>query len=426
MVVFISPFSGNVAWRIMGTLLACLCLVGAGSGQAAAYALSATGQTLCYSDTAQIACPNPGEDYYGQDGNYRAGLPMSYTVPVDGIVRDNVTGLLWDRYPYTTKLIYSDLAAYCADSSLGTYDDWRLPNQEELISIISLATSEPAWNNIFSGSFSAGYMGSTVFIDDNTQHWGINYQYWFSDHDSDSKVSYTRCVRGDSATKNFISNDDGTVTDNSTGLVWESHGSTTKLSWKDALSYCESKQAAGSGGWRLPNFKELMSIIDYTNSNPAIYSAFTAESDAYWTSSTRHGHPNNGIYVDFKTGYTSYYFSKSYTSYARCVRGGTIAVVVAVLDNAPSSPTVSRSATITVGGTGVVAYKYRLDAGDWSEQASITTAISLAGLSLGTHTLAVLGEDGNGNWQDAVSPTTTSWTVIAVNSSPLGLLLLGP
>ena len=66
-----------------------------------------TGQTECYDNEGKIRCPQPGEDFYGQDGNYSIN-PPSYT-KLDGqgydlpdsatewvMVRDNVTGLIWE------------------------------------------------------------------------------------------------------------------------------------------------------------------------------------------------------------------------------------------------------------------------------------------------------------------------------------------
>jgi hypothetical protein len=66
-----------------------------------------TGQTKCYDNSIEIACPNPGESFYGQDAQYIVN-PQSYTkLDAQGnelssnasswiMVRDNVTGLIWE------------------------------------------------------------------------------------------------------------------------------------------------------------------------------------------------------------------------------------------------------------------------------------------------------------------------------------------
>lgn len=73
-----------------------------------AWPIPDTGQTKCYDNTTEIPCPVSGEDFCGQDGNYTIN-PPSYTkldaaggaLP-DGaaswvMVRDNVTGLIWEN-----------------------------------------------------------------------------------------------------------------------------------------------------------------------------------------------------------------------------------------------------------------------------------------------------------------------------------------
>lgn len=81
-----------------------------------------------------------------------------------------------------------------------------------------------------------------------------------------------------------------------------------------------------------------------------------------------------------------------------------------ILD-APTGTVTSTSATIHIGGNGVVAYQYKLDGGTWQPEVPISTAIELAGLSNGLHTLYVIGKDQSGYWQSEGSASTASWTV---------------
>jgi hypothetical protein len=60
----------------------------------------------------------------------------------------------------------------------------------------------------------------------------------------------------------FTDNEDGTVTDNCTGLMWkEQH--LGGMTWYDALESCDSLQFAEYEDWRLPNVRELHTLIDY-------------------------------------------------------------------------------------------------------------------------------------------------------------------
>jgi hypothetical protein len=112
----------------------------------------------------------------------------------------------------------------------------------------------------------------------------------------------------------FVDNGDGTVSDNCTGLMWQkgtadvdgngSIDAEDRLSWQDALKYCNELQFAGHDDWRLPNVVELKSIYDYGRyggPNPAydlsIYSVFeeTFETIRCWSSSS-------GFYNSFSVG----------------------------------------------------------------------------------------------------------------------------
>ncbi len=91
----------------------------------------------------------------------------------------------------------------------------------------------------------------------------------------------------------------------------------------------------------------------------------------------------------------------------------------ATFSNLPTASTGMTSANITVGGDGVVTYRYYLDYGTESAETNVSTAISLSGLSVAGHSISVVGKDQAGNWQ--TSPTTYSWTVIQ-SSAPQATL----
>jgi len=97
----------------------------------------------------------------------------------------------------------------------------------------------------------------------------------------------------------FTDNGDGTVTDNLTGLVWlKNAGCFTSGSWTSALAQanqlasgqCGLSDGSTAGQWRMPNANELESLVDISQSNPAISSGspFTNISltTAYWTSTS--------------------------------------------------------------------------------------------------------------------------------------------
>jgi hypothetical protein len=94
----------------------------------------------------------------------------------------------------------------------------------------------------------------------------------------------------------FTDNGDGTVTDRCTGLMWQKEtadvngdGVSDWASFCDALAYCEDLSFAGHDDWRLPNIRELQSIIDYGRRAPAIDPVFGAFAEASYWSSTHYG-----------------------------------------------------------------------------------------------------------------------------------------
>ncbi len=99
------------------------------------YPVVDTGQVTYFSDTREISSLNEGgEAFYGQDASYDGNQP-SYTDHQDGTVTDNVTGLMWQQ-TMDEKMTYEEALTYAANSTLGGYSDWRIPNIKELFSLI--------------------------------------------------------------------------------------------------------------------------------------------------------------------------------------------------------------------------------------------------------------------------------------------------
>jgi hypothetical protein len=319
-----------------------------------------TGQTGCY-DTygSQISCPAAGESTFGQDANYTGRTP-AFQDNNDGTISDLNTGLMWQQSPDTEgngsinaadKLTYDEALAAASSSTLGGYDDWRLPTITELYSLIDFNGIDPSGYNgtdtsgltpfidtdyfDFSyGDTNAGeriidaqYASSTIYVstvmNGAETMFGVN----FADGrikgypiamGASVKEFYVIFVRSNTAydSNDFVDNGNGTISDNATGLMWQQDDSVTSYNWSDALTYCENLATAGYDDWRLPNVKELQSLVDYgrspdTTNSAAINPLFNAtpitneagnlDYAAYWSSTT---HANmhagaNSAYVNF-------------------------------------------------------------------------------------------------------------------------------
>jgi hypothetical protein len=260
----------------------------------AAYPIADTGQTSCYDDSRAIACPDAGAAFSGQDAAYETNQP-SYQDNGDGTVSDLVTGLMWSQ-SMGEKVTWDDAVSGAAGFDLGGYDDWRLPTIKELYSLIdfdgafhdSAAASTPyidtAYFDFWYGDESAGERlidvqvwsatayGATTMNGDPTV-FGVNFAdgrikgYWETSRRGENRL-LVRYVRGniDYGVNDFVDNGDGTVTDAATGLTWQQTDDGQTRDWADSLAYCQGLDLAGRDTWRLPDAKELQSIVDYTRS----------------------------------------------------------------------------------------------------------------------------------------------------------------
>lgn len=290
-----------------------------------------TGQTTCYNNPREIVCPTEGQAFYGQDANYSIN-PLSYTVHSNGTVTDNVTGLVWQREDDNTPRGWDEAIAYCQDlgqDGYAGYNDWRLPSNLELLGIVNYEIEYPGPTintEIFLGTnFLASYWSSTILASSSPA--GAFYVNFASGKDLGAykhDSNYVRCVRGAIPSGDLNDHGNGTVTDNRTGLMWQQDGD-APLDWEGALSYCQDLYMADHDDWRLPNIKELESIVDSTRiSKPAIdLVAFpnTPPSSWYWSSTAEAGEPSYAWYVYFGYGYASNN-SMNANYNVRCVRGG--------------------------------------------------------------------------------------------------------
>ena len=109
--------------------------------------------------------------------------------------------------------------------------------------------------------------------------------------------------------------------DDSTKLVWQDDSIKDKLkSWNDASAYCKSLKLGEFNDWRLPDFDELLNIVEYKNYNPAIKSGFKkVVPTLYWSMSQNISDSSKAWSIHFKDG-TTKYSNKSSLHYVCCVR----------------------------------------------------------------------------------------------------------
>jgi hypothetical protein len=165
---------------------------------------------------------------------------------------------------------------------------------------------------------------------------------------------------------------DGTVTDSRTGLMWKvcaegqtwtagaCTGSAVEYPWGNALSLAEGMEYAGHGDWRLPNLKELRSLVEECRINPSINEVVFPNVPSYpfWTSSPDATTSNGAWAVYFNFGYTSW-GQRVNINRVRLVRGGPSSGALPsfsliqgkVLDRATGAPLAGASVSLGAAGS---------------------------------------------------------------------------
>ena len=287
-----------------------------------------TGQTL-------NATVTPGED-----SDYTLNAP-SFTDNGNNTITDNITGLMWQKTD-NGESTWENAVTNAATINTGGYNDWRLPTPSEALGILNFNNSL-ALNSTFFLNNAGGTPGywwtSDLFGTSTTNVWCTNTGGGLGPKPKTETISaggvfryHARYVRGAKANNghNYLNNGNGTITDTDTNLMWSQVPSTAK-SWNDALLYAEGLTLGGNSDWRLPNIKELQSLVEITRAtasaattSPCINRTLfpNATATAYWSStSVKATTPSAAWLVDFgvNTGTTpsrNYQGIVSYEAYA--------------------------------------------------------------------------------------------------------------
>lgn len=257
----------------------------------------------------------------------------------------------------------------CGLSDSSTAGQWRLPNITELESLISLEDSAPALPTgyPFSNLLSGNYWSATTYWVNTGFAWTASLSSGMVSYGAKTSSYYVLAVRGNVTTAtpaplsktgqtvSYANGDDGAlqkgalwpttrftaasgaVTDNHTGLIWLQNvncsGAFGLQTWSSALTSantlasgsCGLTDGSTAGQWRLPNRRELASLIDRGANGPALPSGhpFTGvqNNSPYWLSSSYDATPANAWTINIGTGYQNG-IVKTGSSYIWPVRDG--------------------------------------------------------------------------------------------------------
>jgi hypothetical protein len=240
--------------------------------QASQQHLPATGQTTCW-DSSGTVIPCAGT---GQDGDTLGGAPPTYVDNGDGTITDVNTGLMWEKQSqdgsihdvfntYTWGDAFTVHAAGLNSTAFAGHNDWRVPNANEVLSIMQYEGTSPPVAPAFNTACTycgfpgcdptctvvstcsctrlSDYWSSTSYALGPSTAWHMHFDPAspaIAEPSNKSLLSFVRAVRGGlvvgsattsttttstttttATTLRFVDDGDGTITDNQTKLVWE-------------------------------------------------------------------------------------------------------------------------------------------------------------------------------------------------------------
>jgi len=251
-----------------------------------------------------------------------AKVPPSYTIDTE-TVTDDVTHLVWQR---NVPAVYSgcsggrpskpgeackwtDADKYCRSTALSVVlggEGWRLPRKIELESILDETRRRPAINiQAFPDAPEDSFWTATLYSGTSDYFWYVSFSDGADNANQIIDSFRVRCVRSTmQTTPNVLADrydiEDSVVKDRMTGLSWQRDADAEKRNWNDARAHCSRLTLAG-GGWRLPAYKEMLTLFDPAQLDPAIDTrAFPrATAEEYWTASPRLDSAGGYRSVDF-------------------------------------------------------------------------------------------------------------------------------
>ncbi|MBQ4437576.1 DUF1566 domain-containing protein [bacterium] len=229
----------------------------------------------------------------------------------DVVVKDSITGLIWQK-TYVTGKTWQEALKYCEDLTYAGKSDWRLPNKNEQASLLNFEKSIPYSDFQDMPKEKAFWTNSTnAEYEHKTYAWHTNFSYGTNTDKKKISDPYfaVRCVRSEKINdpcENHIcgsaahssgvcipenafeyscacdsgyfwngtqckimpecSASSGTpCKDSTSGLIWSNR--VDNKTWQQAIDYCDSYTEDGLRGWHLPNIDELKNLLVWNKAN---------------------------------------------------------------------------------------------------------------------------------------------------------------
>jgi hypothetical protein len=310
--------------------------------------------------------------YPGDDGQLKKGVDWPQPrFQVDGdCIQDKLTGLTWARTPSSSELTWYQALEYSRNQTICGKNDWRLPNARELFTLFNYQEFYSQWHNLqgFNLGDKVSFWSSTTPPGSTGSSWVIQISanwigdWWITSNQPKSNTWVVLPVRGGQQnlidqnypsntwktgqtasffngddgdlewgvalpSPRFQDNNDGTVTDRLTMLIWLKDASCIKsqystygdywgeVNWQKSLDFIKgindgiySKCGGPYTDWRLPNIIELSSLTDFSTDdltiatiNPFI-NIKDSDYSSYWSSTTMENRTTSAFTAGFDSG----------------------------------------------------------------------------------------------------------------------------
>ncbi len=349
------------------------------------------------------------------------------------------------------------------------FNDWRLPTVEELYSLRNFNVSWPGPaidTNYF--TVSTQYWSTVTYRADSSKAWTASYFVGGYGGTQSKAASFSVIlVRGGSSPQaayfnactaatpdnRFVDRQDGAIADLATGLLWKKCPENTSYEestnscldsggtfiWRDALHWTElvnqgAFENLGYRDWRIPNIKELNSIVAWKCYDPTINRrVFPSDSSyKYWSSTSKVGYDQEAIYVDFLTGRMSSALkskrglTRPWEMRIRLVRDPGSQTLAIVRDGTGSGKITSKPVAIDCGGNCSAVYPFGTPVELITNAAADSVFAGWSGDADCEDGKVILAKETNCTATFDVNPTTSEQHTLTLRKSPNGTVTSDP
>jgi len=263
-----------------------------------------TDQNMCYDVHGNhIECRNSGHDA-GFKQPDMAVLASRYRVQGDSI-KDNLSGLVWKKYAGLSEFPLSwpeaqQFVAEINNSVKQVENRWRLPTRRELFSLVSHQFVNPSlsqghpFTDVFNGYYWTGTSCARLHDQAWYIHMGGGRVYRGMKHGSYMVWPVRGQMHHPTKGRHRFRRHTGVYFDRYTNRLWYTGSDllTRPRTWEEALlaiRKLNDDHKKGFGDWRLPNIRELESLVDDSRHSPAFEPGFStaiAQITGCWSSTT--------------------------------------------------------------------------------------------------------------------------------------------